>query len=33
MGKTDKVNRLTVRRPGKVQVFEGLPADRRLVVE
>jgi hypothetical protein len=33
MGKADKVDRLTVRRPGKVQVFEGLPADRRLVIE
>jgi hypothetical protein len=33
MGKADKVDRLTVRRPGKVQVFEGWPADRRLVIE
>ncbi len=33
MAKTEKVDRLTVRRPGRVQVFEGLPADRRLVIE
>jgi enediyne biosynthesis protein E4 len=33
MGKADKVDRLTVRRPGKVQVFEGWPADRRMVIE
>ena len=32
-GKAEKVDRLTVRRPGRVQVFEGLPADRRVVVE
>jgi hypothetical protein len=32
-GKSEKVDRLTVRRPGKVQVFEGLPADRKIVVE
>jgi hypothetical protein len=33
VGKAEKVDRLTVRRPGRVQVFEGLPADRRVVVE
>jgi hypothetical protein len=33
LGKAEKVDRLTVRRPGKVQVFEGLPGDRRIVVE
>ncbi len=33
LGKADKVDRLTVRRPGKVQVFEGWPADRRMVIE
>ena len=33
LGKNDKVDRLTVRRPGKVQVFTGLPANRRVVVE
>jgi hypothetical protein len=33
LGKAAKVDRLTVRRPGKVQVFEGLPADRKLVIE
>ncbi|HTG35172.1 MAG TPA: CRTAC1 family protein [Thermoanaerobaculia bacterium] len=32
-GKAEKVDRLTVRRPGRVQVFEGLPADRKLIVE
>ncbi len=32
-GKSEKLDRLTVRRPGRVQVFEGLPADRRVVVE
>jgi len=32
-GKSEKIDRLTVRRPGRVQVFEGLPADRRVVVE
>ncbi len=32
-GKSEKIDRLTVRRPGQVQVFEGLPADRRVVVE
>ena len=32
-GKAGKVDRLTVRRSGRVQVFEGLPADRRVVVE
>ena len=30
LGKAEKVDRLTVRRPGKVQVFEGLPADRKI---
>jgi hypothetical protein len=33
MGKADKVDRLTVRRAGKVQMFEGWPADRRVVIE
>ena len=33
MGKSEKVDRLTVRRLGRAQVFEGLPADRRVVVE
>jgi hypothetical protein len=33
LGRSEKVDRLTVRRPGRVQVFEGLPADRKLVVE
>jgi len=33
MGKAGKVDRLTVRRPGRVQVFEGLPVDRKLMVE
>jgi len=33
LGKAGKVDRLTVRRPGRVQVFEGLPVDRRVVVE
>ncbi len=33
VGKSAKVDRLTVRRPGKVQVFAGLPANRRLVIE
>jgi hypothetical protein len=33
LGKAGKVDRLTVRRPGKVQVFEGLPANRKLVIE
>ncbi len=33
LGKAEKVDRLTVRRPGKVQVFEGLPADRKIVIE
>lgn len=32
LGKADKIDRLTIRRPGKVQVFLGLPADRRIVV-
>ena len=33
LGKRAKVDRLTVRRPGKVQVFTGLPANRRVVME
>jgi hypothetical protein len=33
LGKSGKVDRLTVRRPGKVQVFVGLPANRRIVIE
>jgi enediyne biosynthesis protein E4 len=33
LGKNATVDRLTVRRPGKVQVFVGLPANRRVVVE
>ncbi|HEV8579058.1 MAG TPA: CRTAC1 family protein [Thermoanaerobaculia bacterium] len=33
LGKSDKVDRLTVRRPGKVQVFMGLPVNRRIMVE
>ncbi|HEX9943738.1 MAG TPA: CRTAC1 family protein [Thermoanaerobaculia bacterium] len=33
LGKAEKVDRLTVRRPGKVQVFVGLPANRKLVIE
>lgn len=33
LGKSARVDRLTVRRPGKVQVFNGLPANRRLVIE
>lgn len=33
LGKSEKVDRLVVRRPGKVQVFVGLPANRRLVIE
>lgn len=33
LGKNTKVDRLTVRRPGKVQVFNGLPVNRRLVIE
>ncbi|PYQ61709.1 MAG: RNA-binding protein, partial [Acidobacteria bacterium] len=33
LGKAEKVGRLTVRRPGRVQVFEGLPADRKIVIE
>jgi len=33
MGKAEKIDRLTVRRPGKVQMFEGWPADRKLVIE
>ena len=33
LGKAATVDRLTVRRPGKVQVFEGVPADRKIVIE
>jgi hypothetical protein len=33
LGKAEKVDRLMVRRPGKVQVFEGLPVDRKIVIE
>ncbi len=33
LGKSATVDRLTVRRPGKVQVFVGLPANRRVVIE
>ena len=33
LGKNAKVDRLTVRRPGKVVVFTGLPVNRRVVVE
>jgi len=33
LGKAATVDRLTVRRPGRVQVFEGLPADRKIVIE
>ena len=33
LGKSATVDRLTIRRPGKVQVFDGLPANRRLVIE
>jgi hypothetical protein len=33
LGKSAKVDRLTVRRPGKVQVWNGLPANRRIVIE
>jgi hypothetical protein len=33
LGKAEKVDRLTVRRPGKVQVLEGLPVDRKIVIE
>jgi hypothetical protein len=33
LGKGEKVDRLTVRRPGRAQVFEGVPADRRIVIE
>ena len=32
LGKADPVDRLTVRRPGKVQVFLGLPANRRVIL-
>jgi hypothetical protein len=33
LGKAEKVDRLTVRRPGRVQVFEGLGGDRKIVIE
>jgi len=33
LGKAEKADRLTVRRPGRVQVFEGVVGDRKLVVE
>jgi len=33
LGKSNSVDRLTVRRPGNVQVFENLPANKRLVIE
>jgi tetratricopeptide (TPR) repeat protein/predicted nucleotidyltransferase len=33
LGKNARVDRLTVRRPGKVEVFTGLPANRRVVIE
>jgi hypothetical protein len=33
LGKSSSVDRLTVRRPGNVQVFENLPANKRLVIE
>jgi len=33
LGKNAKVDRLTVRRPGKVQVFVGLPANKKVVLE
>ena len=33
LGKSATVDRLTVRRPGKVQVFVGLPANRKVVIE
>ncbi len=33
LGKATSVDRLTVRRPGNVQVFENLPANKRLVIE
>jgi len=33
LGKAATLDRLTVRRPGKVQVFEGLPADRKIMIE
>ena len=32
-GQEHTVDRLTVRRPGNVQVFENLPANKRLVIE
>jgi hypothetical protein len=33
LGKSDAADRLTVRWPGgKVQVFAGIPADRRIVI-
>ena len=33
LGKSATVDRLTVRRPHKVQIFEGWPADRKMVIE
>jgi enediyne biosynthesis protein E4 len=33
LGKTETADRLTIRRPGRVDVFRNLPASRRLVVE
>jgi hypothetical protein len=33
LGASGKVDRLTVRRPGRVEVFRNLPANRRLVIE
>jgi hypothetical protein len=33
LGKAETVSRLTVRRPGRVQVFEGLVGDRKIVIE
>ncbi|HEY8020475.1 MAG TPA: CRTAC1 family protein [Thermoanaerobaculia bacterium] len=33
LGKAATADRLTIRRPGRVQVFEKVPADRRIVVE
>jgi hypothetical protein len=33
LGRDEKADRLTVRRPGRVQVFEGVVGDRRVVVE
>ena len=33
LGKTETADRLTIRRPGRVDVFRNLPANRRLVME